>query len=204
MASLRIALASVITTSALIVACTSNSDHPPPSAGGTYTGGPVGSSGTVGEGGVDGGDAQAGEAGANLCSSAVQQGATVDELNIGDTAPPPLGGTIAPGTYVLSELDEYGPAPAEAGTDPSTGFVGRSTLVVAGNTISIIGARGMKTATLPPDTVIGETFVIAGTSLQTTSVCPTAGTQKAIPYSAVGGGLALFVDTKHRELYAKQ
>ena len=140
----------------------------------------------------------------SICFGAAQQQTTpIDEIIVSGDPPPALGGMIAPGTYVLSELDFYGVIPGGA-QDGVTGNAGRSTLVITADTMQIVGARGSSTAGLPADTVVGSTYTIMGTSLSTRSVCPVSGATKSIPYSAVGGGLALFVDARHREIYARK
>lgn len=199
---------SVVVAVALAAACSNSSDHPPPAGDSTSNGGASGAGGDGGRAIADAGEAGTSEAGASLCVGAIQQGTVVEGLTVMGDPPAPLGGSVQPGSYLLTEIDAYGGSgPADGGdmTDAgASGSAGRGTLVVAGNTIVIIGARGTNAASVPADTVSAVTFTVVGTSLQTTSVCPTAGKQQTIPYSAVGGALALFVDARHRELYAKQ
>jgi hypothetical protein len=147
---------------------------------------------------------------ADLCDSPTQQGGVIAEQRIVGAPPPPLGGAITPGTYTLAEADAYGPSqPLDAGDSGETsgggltGVSGRATLVVTASTIRSFGSRG-PSASLPADAVSGSSYTIVGTSLATTAACPTAGAQKTIPFSSVGGGLALFVDASHRELYARR
>jgi hypothetical protein len=205
---LKSACFAAMATTIALVACTNPTDHPPAGSGNVPTSGLGAGGGTSDEGGAsltDGGlDGEAGSAAA--CNGVTQQGTSVAELMIDGDPPPPLGGTIAPGTYVLTELDSYGPLQSnDAGTQGGlTGVVGRATLVVTANTLTVLGARGTSAAPLPADTVTASSFAIADTSLQTKTLCPTAGTAATVPFSSVGGGLALFVGTKRRELYTRQ
>ncbi len=200
----RRASLSTIAAIALVVACGASTDHPPP-AGTSSSSGGVGGSSSGGPGGLDGGrpaDSAAGDS-AITCEPASQKGAPIAEVLLDGAPPTPLGGTLLPGTYVLTELDFYATTP-DGGGNGTTDLRARATIVVAGNLMSMIASRGPKTSALPADTATGATFTIAGTSLLATAVCPSAGPQKTIPFSAVGGGLALIIDAKHRELYTKE
>lgn len=189
----------------LVIAC-SNADVHPAAGGGSSSSGVAGSPSTrpLTDAAADP-DAS--------CASTVQKGPTIAEMLLPGTPPDALGGTISPGTYVLSEADFYGPAPDSGAPtdggqgssgDGTTGFVARATIVVAGNTITKISARGPKTAPLPPDNLSASTFTIIGTSIRTTETCPEAGGEKTIPFSAVGGGLSFITDASHRELFTKE
>lgn len=194
----------------LAAACSSTEDRPAAGTGGGIpASGLPGSSGGAGDASADGGsnDATADADAGNLCAGITQEGDPADEIALSGSAPPPLGGVIADGTYILTELTAYGQQTsndAGEGTTGLTGVVARATVVFAGGTLKKIEARGTKAVPPTSDAVTGASFVVNGTSLQTTSVCPTAGTTKSIPFSAVGGGVALFVDATHRELYTKK
>jgi hypothetical protein len=212
MSFLKTTSLSVLVSALLAVACSTSSDRPPPGGGATYGGpSPGGASGSSGgDGGSSSGDggSSGGDGGTASCTGATQQGTEVAELRMEGAAPPALGGTIVAGTYVLVEANKYGPAQADAGDDGGatttlTGVSARLTLDVTASTVRFFGARG-PTGALPADAASGLGYVLAGTSLQTTAQCPTAGATKAIPFSAVGTGLALFTDATHRELYARK
>lgn len=198
-----------------IVAACSDTDRPPPAGAFSYGGGSSSSSsggegGLVGEGGSDG---AVGDGGVISCIASGTSSDPIQELTLRGAPPAALGGTLVPGTYVLSELSAYDQSPLDGGdggeeTPGSTlsGFTGRGRIVVTANGIAITGARGPTSSPIPADTVTAYTFVVAGTALDTTQVCPTSasGTKKTIPFSAVGTGLAIFPDANHRELYTKQ
>jgi len=136
-------------------------------------------------------------------------GEETPELRKPGGAPPPLGGPIDPGIYVLTEVDFYegGMSSGTSEEPPSilqTGVKAKKTLYVAGNLMRVVGARSAPNAALPNDTTEAWTFGPNGLKLDTKSVCPQAGTVKAIPYSAVGPALSLFVDDTHREVYMKR
>jgi hypothetical protein len=178
---------------AFIAACSSDS-HPPAGGGVTTTGSSSGNPGGVG----DAGDLDAGDGG-SACSPEPLQGAIVAENLLNQNPPAPLGGPVAPGTYELVELDAYDP------TKPSPSQTANSaqiTIVIDGTNLKTIAHRSVADAGAPVQTVTSVAYKTNGTSLDTTSVCPTAGATKAIPYSAVGtNSIALFVDATHREVY---
>lgn len=212
MNSARITTLVAFAAIALAAACSSTDERPAAGAG-SYTNGTPGGNGGGGGGGDDGGsggsDGSADGGAVDLCKSATQQGEATQELRLAGNAPPPLGGALADGTYVLTEMTAYGAnAPADdagegGGTTGLTGVVARSTIIVQGTSLVMITGRGTQAAPPTTDTVTGATFVVNGTSLETTSTCPTRGTVKSVPFSAVGGGIALFVDATHRELYTR-
>jgi hypothetical protein len=121
----------------------------------------------------------------------------VEEVVRPDTLPPPLGGAITPGTYVLNELNRYG------GSDAGPAVAARATLYVTANTMTWIESRGPANA-LPNDQTRGGTFTAAGTTISLELACPQAGVATTIGYSAVGAGLALNVSATSREVYVKQ
>jgi hypothetical protein len=147
------------------------------------------------------------------CEPPAQQGSVVDEVGVAGDPPPPLGGAIAPGTYVLTSMNAYvGPIPGgganDGGEDPHgpglTGRAGRGTLVITADVIRFIGSRGAANQSLPTDVHGAMFWKSVGTSIETTEACPDPRAKKAIPYSAVGSALALFVDPKHREIYDRR
>lgn len=193
---------------ALMVAACSDGDRPTPAGS---------SSGTPADGGPGGPDSTAaGDAApvdpavhAGLCEDAPASTTTVAELALTGDPPPALGGEIEVGTYVLAEMNAYG-APQPDGGDETpgpglSGVAGSGTLTVfATGVLRIASARGTDVNNLPPAKTDGFLFTRRGTSLDATPVCPATGPTRAIPYSAVGTGIALFVDSTHRELYVRQ
>lgn len=184
---------------ALAMGC-SSTDRPPPGAGAAA------STGGMGNGGLESGASDSGGA-TDLCAPLAQLGSMVSEIRIAGAPPDPLGGTITPGTYVLTEADAYAEAPdgGDAGETTAGGTSGtslRATIIVTATSIRRVGARS-DGATLPADTTTAYTYVIERAALRATPQCPAA-TGMTVPYSAVGGALAIFVDGSHRELYAPQ
>jgi hypothetical protein len=115
----------------------------------------------------------------------------------GYTTPPSTGGGSSSSGSSGSSGSGNGEGPS--GTGP-TGISVRETLVVTSSTLLFVGARG-PSASLPADAMRGFTYTVSGTSLKTVASCPTAGAEKTIPFSVVGGALVLFPDTQHREVY---
>ena len=175
-----------------------------------------GSSSGVSGGGGSSGDSSAGndggglEGGVALCGAVPQESAIVAELQVFGSAPPALGGALTPGTYVLTEAAAYLSRQGDAGdggeangSGGPTGNSARATIVVTGTTLVTTASRG-SAATLPADTTSASTYTVEGTTLRTTSVCPSAGAQRTVAFSAVGGGLAIFTDASHREVYSRK
>ena len=112
------ACCSLFVAASALTAC--SSDNPPP----------AGSSGTVATDGGDGGETGPGLPNPNdeLCVG-LDGGKTVAEIGQNVDPPPPLGGAIKGGTYLLDELYAYGPIDAgpEAGPEPpNEALTGRS------------------------------------------------------------------------------
>jgi hypothetical protein len=119
---MRVVLASA--AFAGLVACGNSSPSTPPpfgAAGGPAPPGLVtgvglggGSSGTQGDGG-------------STCNTVVQQGDPIDILAFANPAAPPVGGSIPPGTYVLTAVAQYTDT-----ADPGSGLgtVAAKTIVV--------------------------------------------------------------------------
>lgn len=145
-----------------------------------------------------------------LCQGLALGADPIPELELASDPPPALGGTIIQGTYDLAELDVYaGPAPAgsSSGDEPSgsrlTGQAARITIVITEFERRAVEARGAA-AGLGAERSRAVLYRVDGTSLVETEVCPATALPVAVPFSAVGGGLALFTDAKHRELYVRR
>lgn len=155
------------------------------------------------------GGSDAGSPDASSCG--VAEHATTDE--IGEVAvlgepPPPLGGSIAPGTYVLSEMNAYVAEDPDAGppTGPGpgvTGASGRGTIEIDGSTMRVLRSRTAGEGGAVTTEQGSFTYEVDGTSLKRTKTCPGATSDDVIPFTAAGSGLALFVDPQHRELYVR-
>jgi len=147
----------------------------------------------------------------DLCQGLAFGGDPIAELELQGEPPPPLGGTLAAGTYDLVQVDSYlGEAPdVDAGDDdpPTTRFTGaalRGTLVVTANELRFVEAQGTfadSVATMGPESTRASLYRVEGTSIVQTRVCPTAAGPAPLPFSAVGGGLALYRSSARRELW---
>lgn len=145
-----------------------------------------------------------------LCEGLALGADAISELELASDPPAALGGEILPGTYDLTELNVYAgpqPEPTDGGERPPstrlTGQAAQATIVVsefALRTIETSGAAGA----LPAARASAVLFRIAGTSLVETAVCPTTALPVSRSYSAVGNGLAIFYDAKHRALYVRR
>lgn len=203
------------TASALAIVACSDANRPAPggassgiygSTSGGSSGASSGSSGGGGEGGADG-STEGGPGGP--CEGPKQLGEPVIETRLVGDPPPALGGVVPDGTYILSSRNSYGATPntdEDGGGPPDSGssssVVKRATMVIQGATMKISSSKGPPGA-LPADTATILTFTIAGSTITATPFCP-AGGALTIPYSAVGTGIALFVDPTHREVYVRQ
>ena len=192
------ACCSLFVAASALTAC--SSDNPPP----------AGSSGTVATDGGDGGETGPGLPNPNdeLCVG-LDGGKTVAEIGQNVDPPPPLGGAIKGGTYLLDELYAYGPIDAgpEAGPEPPnealTGRSGTGTLVVGKGSLAFIQAYG-PTENVGPAAATGFAFTAEGTDISAAQVCPTTESTKAIKYSAVGDSLTIFVEPSRRVVFRRQ
>ncbi len=143
--------------------------------------------------------AEAGMATPVTCDSIAAKGDVVEELAVAGEMPPPLGGTIRPGTYVLFELYDY-PGAGDAGG--TTGFAAQKSLVLGATTYRLADAEGNDDAGLGSSTVTGGTYTVDGTTMTRSQECPSVSTSTN-GYSASGSQLGLYRDT-HFEVYELQ
>ena len=132
----------------------------------------------------------------------------IGEVAVTGEPPPPLGGSIAPGTYVLSEMNAYVAEDPDAGPPIGpgpgvTGASGRGTIEIDGSTMRVLRSRRAEEGGAVTTEQGSFTYEVEGTSLKRTKTCPGATSDDVIPFTAAGSGLALFVDAQHRELYVR-
>ncbi len=149
-----------------------------------------------------------------LCADLALGGKPVSELELASNAPPPLGGEIAPGAYDLVEANVYsGPPPpgssggdGEGSTTRLTGRIVQGTLVITPFELRGVEASSEAGADagLTPPRARAALYRVEGTSLIETEVCPATVLPAGVPFSSVGGGLALFTDATHRLLYVRR
>jgi hypothetical protein len=147
-----------------------------------------------------------------LCKSVDAAGDQQQELALQSDPPPPLGGDIAPGIYDLTELDFYAGKPDasdEAGSPtPTSDRIAKATLTIVDDqtqhTLQLGESYGTVTGGLGAPTARAFVFQKKDTSLLASQACPDAKPTTAIPYSASGPGIALFIDANHRLVFARR
>jgi hypothetical protein len=203
------ALALASASPALIFACSSSGGTTPdlttttiPTSSSTGTGGsPPVDSGV--DASVDAGIADAAMLpdvdAAATCAAAMQEGREVEEITQDYPLADASGGSITPGTYLLTQLDTY--EVIDAGGDPeglnsvATGYTAAKTLVLgADGTFWLVEATGTEDAGLGASMTSGGVYTVSGTNLVLASSCPpaAAGTTVMYPYIAQGGSLSLY------------
>lgn len=213
--TIRIALlacsSALLVAGAALVACSSDDKPPATGGGGTTIPGTSSSGGTGDGGGTPNGDASSA---AGLCSDA--GGLAEDAGAVAVTArvlylnepPPPLGGPIEPGRYVLVELYEVrspdgGIPNAEGdggGPAPPPAFAAQKQLTLpdVGHYV-IVEAEGPPGALGAPKTSGGYLRVVDKT-LVLTEACPGTTQVQTLPYTAAGPQIAVQRNGR-REVY---
>jgi hypothetical protein len=115
------------------------------------------------------------------CNDILANGPLVDEVNVSGSAPAGTGGTIADGTYDLTEDRNYVGA---AGAGP-TGVQLRETLVVSGSELDFLTLSGGK------ETRQTYTFATSGAGISISKTCPTTAPTQQGQFSLVGSQLIL-------------
>lgn len=151
----------------------------------------------------DAGPLPAGDA-ATCQDAGIAGGEEVNEVQLAGDEPPPLGGTIQLGTYVLNELQVYVPYPANPPDDFAveklTGKVAAKNVVLGATIMELVGAEGTPGA-LGQTKLSGGTYATSGAELRLDLSCPTQAVEK-LRYSAAGSGLVLYVGGR-REVYKR-
>lgn len=166
--------------------------------GGGSSGAPVPTSGPTGapnDAGDGGGDA--------LCAMEAREAGTAMEIRTAGEQPPPLGGTIAPGTYVLSEAYVWVAPIVDGGEDVArqqvTGKIFSKQLRLTAAHAKIIGAEGTETDGLGADRLTAGTYTTRETSLVLTPTCAT-GPAETYGYTASSAGIVLY-DGDRQEIF---
>jgi hypothetical protein len=131
------------------------------------------------------------------CNGIVPAGPQVSETVADGSAPSAVGGSIALGTYFLTEIDLYGP--------PPTGLVVQRTLVVDAtrmNFAEVLGSSPSDGGDPADDST--WTYTIADAVLGMAEYCPTNGASQNVFFSAQGNTLTLLVSTSKAEIYTLQ
>ncbi|MGH7437386.1 MAG: hypothetical protein ACRENE_17040, partial [Polyangiaceae bacterium] len=139
---------------------------------------------------------------AGACDNVVQAAQNVSEYASIFAPPAPMGGTIASGTYVLKEVTTFASPDASVPDMPPvlpTGTQVHSTIYATASMLRIVEARGTPDGdggiVFPSDSVHAEIYSTSASLLSLTQICPTAGTQASMPYTATDAGLTLFVSS---------
>ncbi|MGH7437080.1 MAG: hypothetical protein ACRENE_15510 [Polyangiaceae bacterium] len=136
---------------------------------------------------------------ASPCDGVVQASQMVQEYSEIFALPAPMGGTIAPGTYVLNEVTSSQPPDASVPDMPPalpTGTLVHSTIYATADLLRIVEGRGGYDddgGVLFNDSVHAEMYTTSASMLSMTRICPEAGTTSSMPYTATDSGLTLFV-----------
>jgi hypothetical protein len=133
------------------------------------------------------------------CESVKVEGQIVEELAVAGDMPPPLGGKIVPGTYILFELYDY---PGDADAGGTTGLEARRTLFLGTTTYRLSDAEGTDDAGVGSAKVTGGTYRVADKALTWAQECPSLSTITN-GYSAAGSQLGLYSGT-HFAVYELQ
>lgn len=122
--------------------------------------------------------------GASGCTTIVNAAPESTSATVKGDAPTATGGTIADGTYFLTEFTVYDPAGTASAPSPSGLKV----------TLFIKGDLMLSVQELPDATVstFSETFVVSGTALNRTLTCPKAAPDLKAVYSVSGSKLTIY------------
>ncbi len=169
-----------------------------------------GSSGSSGaSSGTSGGDGSTDsgfDAAPRVCNTNVAGGAGIAQTVLAGAPAAPAGGTIAPGTYVLTERDLYTGGSGEADASAADGLTVRRTLVFTTTNVDMTDST--TTSGGPPVlTSSSATWAPYTTILSTTETCPYAKQVANVPFTVKGAELWLLspsASTLTRELYTKQ
>lgn len=107
----------------------------------------------------------------------------VAERALNETAPPPAGGRIEEGTWILNDLTTYTPG-GTSEVPTNTGTYVRSTLRVAAGTLLFTRSQGTDHKAMPPDSVEAYTFTQNEATVGVTRSCGTNGSATSYTVSA--------------------
>jgi hypothetical protein len=145
------------------------------------------------------------------CNGLVPSQRVVSEVALSGDPPAPAGGAVSLGTYDIDQLEAY--RSFDAGTpgveQPSAGLTGRTvsaTLVLTQDTLGVVEAYGSDAdgGGLAAPSVRAYAYYPIHGNIYAAEVCPEAIPTKAIPYTAVGDTLSLFIDATHREVFRRR
>lgn len=184
------------------IACSDKPHRPPASENGSFVG--VGGGGGGGGGAIDAAtdassdaDAEASTLDAGVCNDVPLDGIVVDRVGVVGDPPPMAGGTIADGSYALTDLSVYVGA---SGTGGPTGTSVQQSIRVAGGVIASV--TRIQTAgdggAFGPETRVSRSYVVQGTSLVATTTCPAGGGTQQLNFTATNAQLVV-VDPQSRE-----
>jgi hypothetical protein len=175
MSALRAALLGGVV--ALGAACSQSSPLPPPlSQYGTQP--PPGGGGSGGDAGAAGGDAAG-------CLAFASSGSLIAQVYVGENLPQPIGGAVATGNYVLTNVNVYTGAMGNTGP---TGALYQETLSLQVGTFNDVTAVGDSEAGVGNPVYSGGTYSTAATMFTEDESCPTI---QSLGYAYTSSGTQL-------------
>jgi hypothetical protein len=135
-----------------------------------------------------------------VCNGLVPGGPSVGETVATSAQPTAAGGTIAPGTYWLTEIDLYNVDP-EAG--PPTAQPVRRTFVFDATAMTVQFAEAVASADGGTGAVDTSTssYTISNQVLSLSETCPAQGSAGNVLFTYQGGQLSLFPTSDRTEIY---
>ena len=118
------------------------------------------------------------------CNAIANAAPEATQATIKGNAPAATGGTIAAGTYFLTEFTLYDPAGTASSPEPS-GM--HATLMIAGNVMDSVMDLGDGV-----DRRFSETFTVNGTDVDRVLTCPKPGPDLDAAYSVTGKNLVIY------------
>jgi hypothetical protein len=192
-----------VVIAALLAACTVDSGFPPAAVltADARDELPDTSIQAADDGSSDAGADADGGGGPSSCQMLPQKGAVVKQQLMAGPRPAATGGTVVPGTYVLTAMNVYG-----AGGVGTSGVEAQYTIVISGSNFVITGDRVAGTF-MPSRATLYQTqaFTPMGTRLILALVCPvTAAYPGEVEYSASATELIINKNDLDVEVFTKQ
>ena len=195
MGSLRASCwAAIVAVTTLLAACGSSSSSSTGSGGGdagsSGTSGSSGASGSSGE--LDGGgdakpDAPGDAGGGGACGTSANVGRAIDGQQVAMAAPTATGGTIADGTYTLTDITLY---TGSGGATGPAGLTLTQTWGFSGGSYRLVSLDG---TTMTETRKGGTVMNVSATALHLVQTCPDSDFA-SYEFSATATTLTLFTD----------
>jgi hypothetical protein len=140
-----------------------------------------------------------------VCNTVVPMGPQVAETLLTTGVPSATGGTIATGTYWLTELDLYGAGP-DASSATATRPPTQRTLVVDTTMMTVMFAEAVSAddGGVASTDSSSSSYAISDTIVSLSETCPASGSANNIHFTVQGSELWLFPTSSQREVYSLQ